>query len=171
MLYSVQLPAPSLGREGGRLTPQAVRRVSPGAEASALPRGVRLASLSAAAQVAPGLPGVLLSPGPGWLCSFGVFPVCLSVCHSACAEASLSTSPGRPGHFPGPQGPRSAQPPGQGSHFGARAGCSRPGPAIPARPLPTPGERRPAASAGQRPAGRDDMYLLLEAEKQGVRRP
>lgn len=148
---------PPWAGDGGRLTPQAV--------AASVSRGQKLLLSwrsppdcpEHSCSGWPGLPRALLAPGPGWLCSFGVFPVCLSVCPLCLhwgpafprAPASWLPSP-----VPGPPG--SAQPHGQGSHWGPEPGMQWAGPR-PQRGLssPPPRERRPAAPAGQRPAGRE----------------
>lgn len=147
--------APSLGPGGEAPHPTGSEGV-PGGRSFCSPRGVRLTPLSAAAP--GGLPRVLLAPGPGWLCSFGVFPVCLSVCPlclrwgPAFPQALASRLPS-----PVPRAPRKCPASRPGIPLrGPSLGCSRPGPR-PQRGLssPPPRERRPAASAGQRPAGRE----------------
>lgn len=150
--------APSLGPGGEAPQPTGSEGV-PGGRSFCSPRGVHLTPLSTAAPGGPRAAQGSARPRT-WValqlwCLF--LCACLSVL-SACAGDQPFHKPWRPGCPPrSPEPPGSAQPHGQGSHFGARAlgaaGQARvPSAASPPHP---PRERRPAASAGQRPAGRE----------------
>lgn len=125
--------------------------------------------------MAPGLPRVLLAPGPGWLCSFGVFS-CVPVCLSSLPAlgTSLSTSPGVPAALPGPQSPPEVPSlTARDPTSGPEPWVQQARPASPARPLlPTPpgkGDLQPQLDSALQDV--NDMYLLLEeTEKQAVRR-
>lgn len=122
------------------------------------------------------LPRTLPAPGSGWLCSFGVFPVYVSVCLSvffACSGDQplyKSRSPDCPPQVPGPHG--SAQPPARDTTTGPEPWMQPtgwvPSTASPPHP-PGKGDLQPQLDSALQDV--NDMYLLLEeTEKQAVRR-